>query len=692
MTLPKIHLHPLSCRLLLLLWLVDAPVFAQGVATDATAATLSTRVTAHQSAPQPPLIERQLFLNDPVVEVASLSPDGSLVAYLVQEGPQKSLFLLDTGTLDKTFLFSSYQLQDIRWTTDSSSLVLDLGKAIGRISAHETGSPAYIATLDPANGDYLIGLDHSDDNAVLLVRRGDNREHVLMRHTLAGSAEAVLVTPYKIWDAMFSADASRVVIVTESPTNPEIHQFHDGQLSLLVGCNLPPGNHENCVPLGIDADNDNLWLLTDDNENFISLCRYSFSEESLTRVHSDPLHTTDIDGVIMRGRQPVIARYQPGLPVTIGLDATTAHHLDTLQAAFPESDITPQIADNNATWLLTETSAVLSHPRYYLYNTSNERISPILEEERSTVPAPAPADLSHKIPVQYAASDGLVIHGYVSLPKGVDIARAPLIAAPHGGPFGRVRAGYDYLTQFLVNRGYIIFEPNFRVSTGYGRDYVMRGAKDYGRGAVQQDVIDGVNYLLARGIGDPEQLAIVGISFGGFSVLSGLAFTPDLFRAGIALVPPATMGATIQYQLALRDAANESPMQIARAKQYIADFDDPGEMARLQANSPRSHLAAIQAPLLVMAGGNDQNVPVSGVKDYTLELLNLGKPVSFMLDNNLAHGGWPDFETGAILFLMETFLAQHLGGRKQAMDDPMLGDYLEITLLINSNDGFLVEL
>ena len=692
MTMLKINLPRFTCCLLLFVWLVDSPVFAQRVPTGVTETALSNHVIAHETAAQPPLIERQLFLTDPAVQVAKLSPDGSLVAYLLVEGLQKSLFLLDTNTLGKTFLFRSFQLEDIRWTTDSRNLILDLGKAIGKISAREPESPAYITTLDLANGDYFIGLDHSADNAVLLVRRGGNREHVLMRYTLAGEAEHVLSTPFRIWDALYSADASRAVIVTESDTSPEIYQFQDGQLSLLISCNLPPGNHENCVPLDIDAENNTLWLETDNNENFISLYSYSFSTENLTLIHSDPWQTTDIDGVIMQGRQPVIARYQPGLMTNIGLDANAEHHLGIIQADFPDSEITPQISENNETWLLTETSAVLMHPRYYLYSTSIERIIPILEEERITVPAPAPSDLSPKLPVQYAASDGLVIHGYVSLPKGLDIARAPLIAAPHGGPFGRVRAGYDHIIQFLVNRGYIVFEPNFRVSTGYGRDYVMRGLKDYGNGAIQQDVIDGVKYLLAQGIGDPDQLAIVGISFGGFSVLSGLAFTPDLFKAGIALVPPATMGATIEYQLELRDAVNESPMQIARTKKYIADFDNPGEMARLMAKSPRANLAAIQSPLLIMAGGNDQNVPVSGVKDYTLELLNLGKPISFMLDNALAHGGWPDFETGAMLFLMETFLSQHLNGRKQAMDDPLLRDYLKKNLLINSNTEFLEDL
>src|SRR5690606_11914060 len=144
------------------------------------------------------------------------------------------------------------------------------------------------------------------------------------------------------------------------------------------------------------------------------------------------------------------------------------------------------------------------------------------------------ADLSRKIPLQYRAGDGLMIHGYVSLPKGRALRDTPLIALVHGGPVGRIDSNYADTTQLLVNRGYIVFEPNFRISTGYGMAYTAAANRDFGNGIVQQDILDGVDYLLSQGIGDAQQLAIVGASFGGFAVLTGFAYTPDKFKVGIA--------------------------------------------------------------------------------------------------------------------------------------------------------------
>src|SRR5690606_23563547 len=155
------------------------------------------------------------------------------------------------------------------------------------------------------------------------------------------------------------------------------------------------------------------------------------------------------------------------------------------------------------------------------------------------------------------------LHGYVSFPKGKVLRETPLIALVHGGPIGRIDSSFDSFTQFLVNRGYIVFEPNFRASTGYGRAYVEAAADQIGDGLVQQDIVDGVQHLLAQGIGDRERVGIAGHSFGGSSVLAGLAFTPELFKAGFASAPAADMVPVMEFQNSPERLRDADPTMIA---------------------------------------------------------------------------------------------------------------------------------
>ena len=132
------------------------------------------------------------------------------------------------------------------------------------------------------------------------------------------------------------------------------------------------------------------------------------------------------------------------------------------------------------------------------------------------------------------------LHGFLVLPPGVDPARAPLLTRVHGGPFNHDGPVFDADAQLLANRGFLVFEPNFRGSTGHGMAYKTAPRGDFGNGRVQRDIVEGTRHLLALGIGDPDRVGLMGASFGGYSTLLGLTFQPELFKVGIAVVPPRT--------------------------------------------------------------------------------------------------------------------------------------------------------
>src|SRR5262249_34265217 len=145
-----------------------------------------------------------------------------------------------------------------------------------------------------------------------------------------------------------------------------------------------------------------------------------------------------------------------------------------------------------------------------------------------------PAELGETLIIKYAGRDGTKLPGYLTLPPGKDGKKLPLIVMPHGGPEVRDFVRYDYWAQFLTNRGYAVFQPNFRGSGGYGKAFAEAGHRQWGR-RMQDDVTDGVKALIADGTADPSRICIVGASYGGYAALAGGAFTPDLYKCVIAI-------------------------------------------------------------------------------------------------------------------------------------------------------------
>ncbi|MES2604226.1 MAG: prolyl oligopeptidase family serine peptidase, partial [Pseudomonadota bacterium] len=274
---------------------------------------------------------------------------------------------------------------------------------------------------------------------------------------------------------------------------------------------------------------------------------------------------------------------------------------------------------------------------------------------------------------------------------GVPLNATPLVAVIHGGPWGRINSNYSGITQLLVNRGYSVFEPNFRSSTGYGLHYMTAGNREFGKGVVQQDIIDGVHYLLAQGIGDAERLGIVGGSFGGFSVLNGLAFTPDLFKVGVASVPPAALGISLVKLLNKPGELERDPSMKEMMRILASDVDDPADIKRLYDISPQAHLAAIKAPLLIMAGADDDRVDINHVKQYSLQLFNQGKTLSLLIDEDAGHGYGSARAKHADIYLTELFLSHYLGGALEPLDDPLVAHYIKRRMLMNSNTAVSVN-
>jgi dipeptidyl aminopeptidase/acylaminoacyl peptidase len=268
------------------------------------------------------------------------------------------------------------------------------------------------------------------------------------------------------------------------------------------------------------------------------------------------------------------------------------------------------------------------------------------------------ASLSERKAYKFKSSDGLEIRAYLTLPKGLPTKNLPLVVFPHGGPWGRDYWGYDTFAQFLSNRGYAVLQPNFRASTGYGKKFLNAGNGEWGR-KMQDDLTWGVKALVADGTVDPKRVGIAGGSYGGYATLAGVAFTPDVYAAAVAIVAPSNL-------ITLLDAI--PPYWEAGRKQMYARMADPTTpegKALLIAESPLTKAKDIVTPLMVVQGKNDPRVNIRESNQIVAAVRDNGKPVEYLVAPDEGHGFARPINNLAMVTAMEEFLPKYLGGRDQ---------------------------
>jgi dipeptidyl aminopeptidase/acylaminoacyl peptidase len=283
----------------------------------------------------------------------------------------------------------------------------------------------------------------------------------------------------------------------------------------------------------------------------------------------------------------------------------------------------------------------------YIYDVKADTLSK-LGDINPKIPADAMARMT---PVKYQSRDGLTINGYLTLPVGREAKNLPCIVNPHGGPWARDTWGYNPEIQFLANRGYCILQVNFRGSTGYGRKFWEASFGQWGL-KMQDDITDGVQWLIAQGIADPKRVGIYGASYGGYATLAGVVYTPDLYAAAVDYVGVANLFTFM----------NTIPPYW---KPFLPKFHDmvghpEKDAERLRATSPVMHAQRIKTPLFVAQGARDPRVNKAESDQMVEALKKRGVEVQYMVKDDEGHGFRGEDNQFEFYEAMEKFFSQHL--------------------------------
>jgi dipeptidyl aminopeptidase/acylaminoacyl peptidase len=260
-------------------------------------------------------------------------------------------------------------------------------------------------------------------------------------------------------------------------------------------------------------------------------------------------------------------------------------------------------------------------------------------------------------PVAFEARDGLRVEGYLTLPPGVGRKMLPLVLNVHGGPWHRDVWGYDPEVQWLANRGYACLQVNFRGSTGYGKDFLNAGNKEWGA-KMHDDLVDAVQWAMHEGVADPERVAIYGGSYGGYAALAGATFTPDLFTCAVDIVGPSNLITFI----------NTIPPYwstfLAMLQERVGNPET--ERGFLESRSPLNYVDRIKIPMLIAQGANDPRVKQAESEQIVAAMEAKGIPYRYMLFPDEGHGFAKPENRLKFYAATEAFLAEHLGGRVES--------------------------
>jgi dipeptidyl aminopeptidase/acylaminoacyl peptidase len=281
-----------------------------------------------------------------------------------------------------------------------------------------------------------------------------------------------------------------------------------------------------------------------------------------------------------------------------------------------------------------------------------------------------PRDLAPMEPVSFNSDDGLTIHGYLTTPLGVPRRNLPMVLVVHGGPWARDTWGYDPEAQLLANRGYAVLQINYRGSTGYGKAFYNAAVREWA-GKMHTDLIDGVRWAISEGIADSSRVAIYGGSYGGYAMLVGLTFTPQVFACGVDYVGPSSLVTLIEsFPAYWRPFLEGSFYRHVGNPTVAADVED------MKKRSPLFFVDRIQDPLLIVQGANDPRVTKREADQMAIALRDRGVKVRYLLAPNEGHGFLNSDNRLALYRAMELFFKDCLGGRAQTTVAPAIGQHI----------------
>ena len=601
-----------------------------------------------------PLIPMEDFFRNPEKSSFNISPNGNYIAYMKPWKTRMNVFVMEIITKKETRLTSSQErgIYGFTWLTNKRiGYVKDEG---GNENIH-----FYAVNIDTSNEIDLTPFENVQTRIIDDLE--DDPNHILIG---LNKRNPQIHDPYRI-----NVNDGKMDMIAENPGNiSEWMTDHDGKLRIAItsdGVNtsllyrdkesdgfktiLTTDFKVSVAPLFFTFDSKNLYVASNRGRDKTAIFEFDLNKSKEGRLifeHDE----VDVSGLMYSRKRKVLTgvSYTVAKNEIVFFDNLRESLQQKLEEKLPGYEVGITSFSEDETKAVVVTYSDKSRGTYYYYDLDKNKlielgqVSPWLNEE----------DMSEMKPVHYKSRDGLIINGYLSLPKGTNGKNLPVVVNPHGGPWHRDSWGYNSEVQFLTNRGFAVFQMNFRGSTGYGRDFWEKSFKQWGK-SMQDDISDGVNWLIDEGIADPDRIAIYGASYGGYATLAGLAFTPDLYACGVDYVGVSSLFTFMESM--------PPYWELYRSMMYEMVGHPEEDKELLASASPLLHIDKIKAPLFIAQGANDPRVVKAESDQIVKALKNAGIDVPYMIKDDEGHGFYNEENQFDFYTEMEKFLTKYIG-------------------------------
>jgi dipeptidyl aminopeptidase/acylaminoacyl peptidase len=602
------------------------------------------------------LVPLDILLGHPERAAAQISPDGTRLSYLAPLDGVLNIFVGDAGVSNERPVTRDTErgIQGYRWAHDNRHIMyvrdkdgsenyrlydVDLQTGVERDLTPMDGVQCrLIAHRKRFPNDVLIGLNKDNpqlhDVYHLDLTTGELRKVV----ENPGYLGWVVDDDLKVRGAITpTADGGMVIMVRDDDAS---------QWRPLL--EAPPEDAETTGPVGFTKDGTAMYLLTSVGSNTSRFVKMDIATGATEVIAEDP--TYDIAGAIMhpdtREIQGVVV-YGERQEYRI-FDDAIRDDIEALEPLHPGDLAITDRSDDDTTWLVTFDQDA-GPVKFYTWDRMSKTASFLFDHRPELNDYP----LVPMEPFTFTARDGLTIHGYLSFPPGSDRTNLPAVLDVHGGPWTRMGWGFDPEAQWLANRGYLCVQVNFRGSSGYGKDFLNAGNREWGA-KMHDDLLDAIDHLVAQGIVDRARVAIYGGSYGGYAALVGATFTPHVFTCAISMVGPSNLNTLVESF-----PEYWKPIIMLWHKRVGEDPDF------LWSRSPLSRVDDIRIPILIGQGENDPRVKRAESEQIVAAMVERGIAHEYLVYENEGHGFAKPENRLDFYHRADRFLAKHLGGRAE---------------------------
>ncbi|MGD8535333.1 MAG: S9 family peptidase [Candidatus Aminicenantes bacterium] len=606
----------------------------------------------------PRLVPMEDFFKNPESTGYDLSPDGEHIAFLKPWQNRLNVHVQKIGEEEVTRVTSATErdIAGYMWANNERiAYVQDTaGDENFRVYAVDIDGSDFkeLTPFEKVRASIIDELENDPEHMLIDMNKRDARVFDVYRINInTGKMEMIAQNPGNITGWMTDHDGNLRIALTTDGVNTSVlyRDSEKGDFQVLITTSFK----ETFNPLFFTFDNKNLYIASNIGRDKEAIYEYDVKNKKNIRLlyeHPD----VDVNSLMRSDKRKKITGtyyYTEKMHYHFFDEDREKLQMD-LEKRLPGYEARVYSMSKDETKILVRTFSDRSLGAYYYLNRGTNEfmklvdVSPWLSED----------EMAEMKPISYTSRDGLTIHGYLTLPKGFKPKNLPVIILPHGGPWARDTWGFIPEVQFLANRGYAVLQMNFRTSTGYGRKFWEAGFRQNGL-AIQDDITDGVKWLIDQGIADSERVGIMGGSYGGYCTLAGLAFTPDLYACGVDYV-----GISSWFTILEGIPPYWEPMK-EMFYEMVGHPEKDKEL--LERTSPLFHADKIKVPLFVAQGANDPRVNKIESDQIVEAVKKQGVDVEYMVKENEGHGFRNEENRFDFYRAVEKFLAKHLGGRAE---------------------------